>query len=105
MVDLEDGDAQRHALPARSRHFQLQDAVQRPAVGETGQRVGMGDPVEPLRPLRTERQRKSPFHRHCRQIRQRLRLGQRLACRQRPGESQAHHAERNLDAFSPDDEW
>ncbi len=55
VVDIEEGERHFGPLPAGAGQLQLQDASDRPLIGDPGQRVRVGHALEPLRALRRGR--------------------------------------------------
>ena len=60
VVDVEDRDRDLAALPSGSGELELEDPGERPLVGQAGQRIGVGHPLEPLGALGDHRRQAGP---------------------------------------------
>ena len=107
VVDVEDRDRDLAALPAGPGELELEDAGERPLVREAGQRVGVGEPLEPLAIARRPSRRAASDRRRPRPGRPSP-AGTRHRPRSSAGSSaspaEEHRAEALLDPAPADDQ-
>ena len=106
VVDVEQDDRYVAALAARASELELEDAADRPLVGEAGQRVGVRHALEPVGAFRGGRRETSAIDRDREEVREdRDEARRRLVGRRPPGPANEQRTEDEVDAGGFHEQW